>query len=725
MKRFVAFLLILVLSFAGLPVASVNIAAETSMGDINGNGDIDSMDYVLLKRAYFGTYKLEDIAIGDINGSGKIDSMDYVYLRRAYFGTYIIIGPDEENPESSAPDDSSVPESSEPDVTSSEPESSEPDVTSSEPESSEPDPTPSIPSGTAVELAYGMTYTADGLYSDADSYPYPDENGKSLTDGAVAAKDAIYSDVAFAGFNINTDYFQQNGYVSITVDLGSLCYINKMAAFVSSANEENTAAGVGVPTSVEFYVSADKSAWTKAGEAVPAENSTDTNATLALDTAVSGRYIQYRFKNSSSWIMISEVKAYGISTDPDAVPERTETVLFDSSNLTNYASAFLPNYAPFALYDTSLFSDTVVTEISFPFHSFAEGYSASSTGLYMPVYIIKTDLTTQKEDCTVENGKKIILDFTGKLNGVKQGDWITASGLNIEVGANETLAFGDTDMVVLPAFLRDNATHGFWNRVFTTQSTNNHSLIFKIKGYKNRTSSVPSLDDGINAISFIGDSISTYTNWSNNTTYNSTIGGNAVWYPNTSYTGADLSVENTWWHKTASALGYQICVNNSWSGSVVTTATTYNVRAKNIHNTTTNIAPDVVVIFMGINDCAAGTAIGSYDGKGTPSANPTTFSEAYGRMIKNIQDTYDGIEIYCCTVLPDEKRTASDNENEYNAAIRTIATNMGATVIDLYANTGITSSNVSSYTVDKLHPNSAGMQLISDVVVNAIKAQLK
>ena len=48
------------------------------------------MDYVLLKRAYFGTYKLKDISIGDINGNGEIDSMDYVYLRSAYFGTYKI-----------------------------------------------------------------------------------------------------------------------------------------------------------------------------------------------------------------------------------------------------------------------------------------------------------------------------------------------------------------------------------------------------------------------------------------------------------------------------------------------------------------------------------------------------------------------------------------------------------------------------------------------------------
>ena len=48
------------------------------------------MDYVLLKRAYFGTYKLKDEAVGDINGNGSIDSMDYVFLKRAYFGTYFI-----------------------------------------------------------------------------------------------------------------------------------------------------------------------------------------------------------------------------------------------------------------------------------------------------------------------------------------------------------------------------------------------------------------------------------------------------------------------------------------------------------------------------------------------------------------------------------------------------------------------------------------------------------
>ena len=64
------------------------------LGDINGNGEIDSLDYILLKRAFFNTFVLteEQSRIGDINQNGEIDSLDYILLKRAYFGTYKING---------------------------------------------------------------------------------------------------------------------------------------------------------------------------------------------------------------------------------------------------------------------------------------------------------------------------------------------------------------------------------------------------------------------------------------------------------------------------------------------------------------------------------------------------------------------------------------------------------------------------------------------------------
>ena len=51
-----------------------------------------------------------------------------------------------------------------------------------------------------------------------------------------------------------------------------------------------------------------------------------------------------------------------------------------------------------------------------------------------------------------------------------------------------------------------------------------------------------------------------------------------------------------------------------------------------------------------------------------------------------------------------------------------IAENTGSYLIDLYADSGITENNVSAYTVDRLHPNTAGMAMIADTVADAVQA---
>ncbi len=62
---------------------------ETMKGDLNGNEEIDSVDYTLLKRVYFGTFEV-DLAVSDINGNEEVDAVDYALLKRAYFGTFVI-----------------------------------------------------------------------------------------------------------------------------------------------------------------------------------------------------------------------------------------------------------------------------------------------------------------------------------------------------------------------------------------------------------------------------------------------------------------------------------------------------------------------------------------------------------------------------------------------------------------------------------------------------------
>ena len=60
------------------------------IGDVNMNNKIDSMDYVLAKRYYFGNYNFTETqkVITDVDKNNKIDSMDYVLIKRMYFGTY-------------------------------------------------------------------------------------------------------------------------------------------------------------------------------------------------------------------------------------------------------------------------------------------------------------------------------------------------------------------------------------------------------------------------------------------------------------------------------------------------------------------------------------------------------------------------------------------------------------------------------------------------------------
>ncbi len=64
------------------------------LGDVNGDGSIVAVDYLMLKRAVLGTYQLDESAEarGDIDGNGSVDSTDYFMLKRHVLGTYVIGG---------------------------------------------------------------------------------------------------------------------------------------------------------------------------------------------------------------------------------------------------------------------------------------------------------------------------------------------------------------------------------------------------------------------------------------------------------------------------------------------------------------------------------------------------------------------------------------------------------------------------------------------------------
>ena len=63
---------------------------EPVKGDVDGNGVLNALDYLLLKRAILGTVTLteDQKEAADVNHDGKVDAVDYTLLKRAVLGTF-------------------------------------------------------------------------------------------------------------------------------------------------------------------------------------------------------------------------------------------------------------------------------------------------------------------------------------------------------------------------------------------------------------------------------------------------------------------------------------------------------------------------------------------------------------------------------------------------------------------------------------------------------------
>ncbi len=70
------------------PPSYTNPPVQGSLGDINGDNNVDSTDYALLKRHILGTTSLAGNALSkaDTNGDGSVDSTDYALIKRYILG---------------------------------------------------------------------------------------------------------------------------------------------------------------------------------------------------------------------------------------------------------------------------------------------------------------------------------------------------------------------------------------------------------------------------------------------------------------------------------------------------------------------------------------------------------------------------------------------------------------------------------------------------------------
>ncbi len=249
-------------------------------------------------------------------------------------------------------------------------------------------------------------------------------------------------------------------------------------------------------------------------------------------------------------------------------------------------------------------------------------------------------------------------------------------------------------------------------------------------------------------ISILGDSISTFTDYSSGKaaeTTNTTIKNNFDYYKPGRF---DVNVEDTWWHQAAEKLDAKILVNNSYSNTQIFNSSKYDVsdgyliRPYNLYDNTgenTGEEPDIIAVYIGTNDFSYGekrlgnekdidydklisinceTGISTY-------AEPKTSAEAYAIMLHKIVTTYENAEVYCFTFLPKEIKDATSRQNyiNFNQTIKDIAEHFSCFTVDLFNESGITTSNenINRYLYfGYIHPNKRGMDAITGSFLSSL-----
>ena len=108
--------------------------------------------------------------------------------------------------------------------------------------------------------------------------------------------------------------------------------------------------------------------------------------------------------------------------------------------------------------------------------------------------------------------------------------------------------------------------------------------------------------------------------------------------------------------------------------------------------------PDVVIIYMGSNDCAS------------KYVDETQFSTGYDDTIKGVQNICPDAEIVLVT-LPISKLYTEENRVSYNAIIRSYGEKYNLKVCEL------SDLDISNNLVDSAHPKTSGMRLVADKIV--------
>lgn len=229
-------------------------------------------------------------------------------------------------------------------------------------------------------------------------------------------------------------------------------------------------------------------------------------------------------------------------------------------------------------------------------------------------------------------------------------------------------------------------------------------------------------DKKIKYFSVLGDSISTLEGYSEPDF--------ASYYAAERKIYSDVfSVADTWWGQVIAHFGGELLANNSFSGSTVCRFAEHFIQSYACSDERTSslsrdgILPDVIMVFMGINDWGHGAKILPNEGEEDALS---VFSVAYNNMLEKLKKNYPTSDIWCLTLPRSSPEQGGERFNgrsfkhklsEYCNAINACAERYGCRTIDLYTAVG------AFQTVDGFHPNANGMKTISDAILDQLKKE--
>ena len=453
----------------------------------------------------------------------------------------------------------------------------------------------------------------------------------------------------------------------------------------------------------------------------------DEQGTFTLVDGSKHNYIISSTNNVKDKLAI-EVKADLAGNGTPVFP----TVLTDFPN-SSIASGQEYQYQagnPYTYTVTSYFEDKHLTKIGVP----VKRVSALDENQFFTLYILDKTYIDNNKASTALATYKIYLpkEELGTSTTINKWIHVDVSDLNIYVGKGQTLGFtSNTDNVVVGYNQSlSNPIYSFRAGALNTLGQASPSSIFWDIYYKSSNDfekHIESLEEkeeeakeaakllelqsviGGKNISFLGDSITTFQGYSNDATNtNSTIGSNAIYYTGSNYV---TNVNDTWWKQTANNAGLNVLVDNAWSGDRVTSRG--QTRNTQLHDDTGENAgtnPDIIVVYLGINDYDGGVAV-------------STFETSYDTMIKNMMEKYTEADVFLLNFVPNNANSRATSDMEaYNKVVADTATKYGATLVDIYKESGITASNKCTYMGDSscLHPNVAGMTAMANVVTKTM-----